>query len=208
MSLINRVLPGRFSAGLLVTCCLLSPLTLAQPGDTEVPAHLQAEEASVNEVFNLRQYSPNFASAGQPTQEQLGALKEAGYERIVYIAFTNNRNAIADEDILVKNLGMDYLHIPVDWEAPLPQDFYVFADAMQRSPERKTLLHCQVNARASAFSFLYRVIYDDVDVATAKADMNTIWQPNTTWRDFIFDVLAEHDVSPECPDCDWTPSDV
>lgn len=208
MLLFNRVKFGRFSAGILVACCLASPLASAQPGETDVPSHLQAEEASVNEVYNLRQYSTNFASAGQPTQEQLGALKEAGYERIVYIAFTNNRNAIADEDILVKNLGMDYLHIPVDWEAPLPQDFYVFADAMQRNPDRKTLLHCQVNARASAFSFLYRVIYEDVDVATAKADMNTIWQPNTTWRNFIFDVLAEHDISAECPDCDWTPSDV
>jgi len=198
-----------FSAGIIVACSLLaSPLTVAQLNDAEPPAHLQAEESSVNEVFNLRQYSENFASAGQPTQEQLGALKEAGFERIVYIAFTNNRNAIPDEDILVKNLGMDYLHIPVDWNNPLPQDFYVFADAMQRSPERKTLLHCQVNARASAFSFLYRVIYDDVSVSAAKADMDTIWQPNTTWRDFIFAVLAEHDISPECDDCNWTPSDV
>jgi protein tyrosine phosphatase (PTP) superfamily phosphohydrolase (DUF442 family) len=223
MFMFDRVKIGRVSAGkkisagvsaavsaaIIVACSLLSsPPAMAQLNDAEPPAHLQAEQASVNEVFNLRQYSENFASAGQPTQEQLGALKEAGFERIIYIAFTNNRNAIADEDILVKNLGMDYLHIPVDWNNPLPQDFYVFADAMQRNPERKTLLHCQVNARASAFSFLYRVIYEDVDVATAKADMDTIWQPNTTWRDFIFEILAENDISPACDECNWTPSDV
>ena len=62
-----------------------------------------------------------------------------------------------------------------------------------------------MNARATAFSFLYRVIYADVPLAQAKADMNTVWQPNEVWRDFIFTVLAENDISPDCEDCDWTP---
>jgi len=156
-------------------------------------------------ITNFRQYSPTFASAGQPASEQFQALKDAGFERIVYIAFTNSGdNAIADEDTIVKGLGMEYLQIPVDFGAPLPSEFYVFADAMRRYPDKKTLLHCQVNARATAFSFLYRVIYDDVPVAQAKADMNTVWQPYGPWRDFIFTVLEENQISPHCDGCDWS----
>lgn len=155
-------------------------------------------------ITNFRQYSPNFASSGQPTLEQLTAIKENGFERVVYIAFTNNPNAIADEDLVVKGLGMEYMQIPVDFENPLPDDFYAFADSMRRNTDKKTLLHCQVNARATAFSFLYRVIYDNVPIAAAKADMNSVWQPNEVWRDFIFTVLAQNNISPECPDCDWT----
>jgi hypothetical protein len=49
------------------------------------------------------------------------------------------------------------------------------------------------------------VIYEDVPVEQAKADMNTVWQPNAVWRDFIFAVLAEHGKSAECANCDWTP---
>jgi hypothetical protein len=75
---------------------------------------------------------------------------------------------------------------------------------MQRNTDKKTLLHCQVNARATAFSFLYRVIYEDVPIAQAKEDMNTVWQPNEVWRDFIFAVMSENDRSPECEGCDWT----
>jgi hypothetical protein len=93
----------------------------------------------------------------------------------------------------------------VDFSNPLPSEFYAFADSMQRNTGKKTLLHCQVNARATAFSFLYRVIYEDVPVAEAKADMNTVWQPNEVWRDFIFEVLAQNDFDPNCPGCDWTP---
>lgn len=164
------------------------------------------DNATLAEVFNFRQYSDTFASAGQPTAEQFSAIRDAGYDRIIYIAFTNNQNAVANADQIVKGLGMDYIHIPVDWNNPTKRDFYAFADAMQRESDMKTLLHCQVNARATAFSFLYRVIYDDVPVAEAKADMNTVWQPNETWRDLIFALLAENDIAPECEGCDWTPS--
>lgn len=170
------------------------------------PAAYAVEEVdpALAAITNFRQYSPVFASAGQPTREQFTTIKENGFERVVYIAFTNNPNAVADEDTVVKGLGMEYMQIPVDFNNPLPADFYAFADSMRRNTDKKTLLHCQVNARATAFSFLYRVIFENVPVAAAKADMNTVWQPNEVWRDFIFTVLAENSISPECPECDWT----
>ncbi len=166
---------------------------------------LEEADPTLQEILNFRQYSPTFASAGQPTREQFEVLKEQGFERIVYIAFTNNPNAIADEDLLVKGLDMEYMQIPVDFSNPLPSDFYAFADSVRRDRDKKTLLHCQVNARATAFSFLYRVIFEDVPVEQAKEDMNSVWQPNEVWRDFIFELLAQNGKSPECPGCDWTP---
>jgi len=162
-----------------------------------------ALSADLSEIRNFREYSPTFASAGQPTKEQLGLLKGEGYERVAYIAFSNSRGAIADEDAIVKELGMDYVQVPVVWDAPSKSDFYAFAGAMQREPGRKTLLHCQANFRASAFAFLYRVLYEDIPVAQAKADMNSVWQPNETWRSLIFAVLEDNDISPHCDGCDW-----
>ena len=100
---------------------------------------------------------------------------------------------------------MDYVQVPVIWDAPSVSDFYAFAGAMQREPGKKTLLHCQANYRASAFAFLYRVLFLDVPVAEAKADMNAVWTPNETWRDLIFAVLADNGISPDCAGCDWTP---
>lgn len=166
---------------------------------------LEDVDQALDEITNFRQYSNSFASSGQPTREQFQTLADNGFERVVYIAFTNNQNALSDADQLVKSLGMEYMHVPVDFNNPLPDDFYAFADSMQRNTGKKTLLHCQVNARATAFSFLYRVIYEDVPVAEAKADMNTVWQPNAVWRDFIFEVLAQNGKSPDCEGCDWTP---
>ena len=173
-------------------------------GVTSFVHAVEPTDPSLADIINFRQYSPTFASAGQPTREQFSAIAENGFERIVYIAFTNNPNALPDADQVVKGLGMEYMHIPVTFNNPLASDFYAFADSLRRDDDKKTLLHCQVNARASAFSFLYRVIYEGVDMAEAKADMNTVWQPNEVWRDFIFAVLAENGLSPECEACDWT----
>ena len=168
-------------------------------------AAVEEADPALAEITNFRQYSPAFASAGQPTREQLQAVADNGFERVIYIAFTNNPNALPDEDILVKELGMEYTQIPVDFSNPLPSEYYAFADSMQRNQSRKTLLHCMVNARATAFSLLYRVLNEDVPMAEAKADMNTVWQPNAVWRDFIFEVLEENEVDPNCEGCDWTP---
>jgi protein tyrosine phosphatase (PTP) superfamily phosphohydrolase (DUF442 family) len=159
--------------------------------------------AKLSEISNFREYSPGFASSGQPTQEQLELLKSEGFERIVYIAFSDSGKAIANEDVIVKELGMEYVQIPVIWDKPSTSDFYAFADVMQRYPDKKSLLHCLVNFRASAFSFLYRVLFQNVSVTDAKADMNTVWQPDETWRDLIFSILEENGKSAQCDDCDW-----
>ena len=183
----------------------LSSLLILMPLLAGSASAVEEADPALAEITNFRQYSSTFASSGQPSREQFSTIAENGFERIVYIAFTNNQNALPDADLVVKGLGMEYMQVPVDFNNPLPSDFYAFADSMRRNTDKKTLLHCQVNARATAFSFLYRVIYADVPVAQAKADMNTVWQPNEVWRDFIFTVLAENAISPDCEDCDWTP---
>jgi hypothetical protein len=52
---------------------------------------------------------------------------------------------------------------------------------------------------------LYRVIYQDVPVAEAKQDLDSVWTPNTVWTSFILELLEENGISPECEGCDWTP---
>lgn len=162
-----------------------------------------AFSAELSGISNFREYSPSFSSSGQPTQEQIELLKSEGFERIIYIAFSDSGKAFANEDVIVKKHGMEYIHIPVIWDNPTASDFYAFADVMQRYPDKKSLLHCQVNYRASAFSFLYRVLYLDVPVAEAKADMNSVWQTDETWRNLIFSILEENGKSAQCEGCNW-----
>lgn len=180
------------------------PRTLILPALVFAGFSSQVFADALDEIRNYREYSPLFSSAGQPSEEQLQDLGEAGFERIVYIAFANSRGAIADEDQRVKDLGMDYVQIPVVWEAPTRADFELFAAAMESAPGKRTLLHCQANYRASAFAFLYRVLYRDVPMSEAKADMNSVWMPDGAWKQLIFELLEAHGKSPDCAGCDWS----
>lgn len=157
----------------------------------------------ISDIDNYREYSPYFSSSGQPDAKQLKALSEAGFRRVIYLAFSDNKTAIKTEDRVVKSLGMDYVHIPVDFDQPTLDDFEDFAAILSRDKSTRTLLHCQINLRASAFSFLYRVIYGGVSMADAKSDLDAIWQPDKVWYQFIVDVLKQHGLSQECDDCDW-----
>jgi len=159
-------------------------------------------------IANYREYSPQFSSSGQPTADQLKAASEAGFKRVIYLAFTDNHTAIKTEDRVVKTLNMDYAHIPVDFDKPTLQDFENFAAIMNRDGRERTLLHCQINLRASTFSFLYRVIYGSVPMAEAKQDMDAIWIPDEVWYKFIVDVLKQHGLSHECDRCDWAENEL
>jgi len=158
---------------------------------------------TLNDIDHYLEYSESFASAGQPTEVEFELIRDAGFERVIYIAFSSDGNALASEDKLVRDLGMEYVHIPVAWASPTVADFENFAAVMQADPEKQTLLHCQVNMRASAFGFLYRVLHEGVPMAEAKADMNTVWEPNESWRRLIFDVLEVNGLSPDCEACRW-----
>jgi recombinational DNA repair protein (RecF pathway) len=61
-----------------------------------------------------------------------------------------------------------------------------------------------VNFRASSFSFLYRVLYADVPLSETKDALDSVWIPNGTWRAFLFEVLEENGVDPDCDACLWS----
>ena len=166
-------------------------------------SHFCSADDDLSTIINYHEYSPRFSSSGQPTAAQLKAVSEAGFKRVVYLAFSDNHTAIDAEDRVVKKLGMDYVHIPVDFDNPTLEDFEDFAAVMKRDESKRTLLHCQINLRASTFSFLYRVIYGGVPMAQAKQDLDAIWVPDEVWYKFIVTVLQQHGLSHECAECDW-----
>ena len=141
-------------------------------------------------LLNQIDYSPSLTTSGQPTEEALGLAARSGYSRVIFLAFSNHQNALEHEDEMVKALDMEFIHIPVEWEAPSLADFGAFVAAMQAPTQQRTLLHCEVNFRASVFGFLYQVIFESVPMDEAISLMHAIWIPNEVWEDFIVRVLT------------------
>lgn len=164
-------------------------------------ARLAAAE-SVEDIVNYVRYSPTLASSGQPTAEQLAAVAADGVQRVIYLAFSDHDTSLPKEDRIARDLGLRFTQLPVIWEAPGVEDFRAFAALMQSAPEDSTLVHCQINWRASSFVFLYRVVVGRVPLDDAYLDMARVWTPDPNWQQFMADVLMAYGLATDCPSCE------
>ena len=112
---------------------------------------------SLSEIHSFRSVGDKLGTAGQPTQEQFRTVHEAGFEAVINLALPTSDNALANEGSIVTDLGMSYVHIPVDFKAPTSRDFQLFCRVMEAFDEQSVFVHCAANKRVSAFVFLHRL---------------------------------------------------
>jgi len=143
--------------------------------------------AELKDIYNFLPLTETILTSGQPTEEQFATVAAAGVGTVVNLALSSSTNALADEEAIVRNQGMDYIHIPVIWEKPDLVELEKFMDSMDRLKGRKTLVHCAANMRVSAFVALYRILRLGWTRDKAFRDLNRIWNPDETqvWKKFI-----------------------
>jgi uncharacterized protein (TIGR01244 family) len=116
--------------------------------------------------------------SGQPTAQALRDLHGQGVTTVVNLRTPEemSKRVPFDEAALVKELGMEYVYIPMRGTAEFPYSpaaVKAFAAAMT-SAKGKVLLHCTIAWRASHLWAAYLIQYRDVPVATALQQARTI----------------------------------
>ena len=176
------VIVGVFAVGIVLGAVLYAYAPeLLRTGSAEPPANFVAVSERIH-------------TSGQPSAAQLGGLKEKGYDLIINLAPPTTLGSISDEGMLVARTGISYLNIPVDWHSPRYEDFELFSNILKQSGSMHVLVHCQVNKRASVFTFLYRVVHDSAAPHRAWENVNAVWVPDEHWRDFARMVLKRHRI--------------
>jgi protein tyrosine phosphatase (PTP) superfamily phosphohydrolase (DUF442 family) len=140
----------------------------------------------LGEIHQYRQAAPDLATSGQPSEAQVRQIAEAGYEVVINLALHDDpRYSLKDEAALVTALGLEYVHIPVQFGAPTESDLARFFDAMESHQGRRIWLHCAANMRVTAFLGLYRQIREGWTEDRAFELMDAVWKPNAVWSAFI-----------------------
>lgn len=135
--------------------------------------------------------SDRVGTAGQPTAAQFKDIQAAGYQSIVNLALVSSTDAIPEEGDIVSQLGMEYVHIPVDWEVPALDDLTRFFEVMDQRSHTQVFVHCAKNMRVSAFMYLYRVLRQRMAPEEAQQALLQIWQPIPHWQAFMERAIAE-----------------
>lgn len=148
---------------------------------------------TINDIIYFLSVGTLLSTSGQPTEAQLSALADQGYEVVINLGLHNDpRYSLPDEAGLVKSLGMTYIHIPVQFNVPSENDLESFFIAMESHQNKKVHVHCAANARVTAFLGLYHLIRQGKSKEEAFAPMKSIWEPDDVWSSFINSMLAKH----------------
>jgi uncharacterized protein (TIGR01244 family) len=138
------------------------------PVNLDITGLFQAKFASVGSDLFI---------GGQPTEKALRDLKARGVTTVINLRMPEEMKQIGfDEAALVKELGMNYVHIPMRGSAENPygpQQLDQFASAIA-SADGKVLLHCTVAWRASHIWAAYLIRDRGVPADSAIAQTRSI----------------------------------
>lgn len=144
---------------------------------------------------NVVVISDKLVTSGQPGAGALSMLGAQGYGAVIYLAPPGMPDAVAGEAEIVRGQGLEYIQIPIDFGRPAASDVEAFAAAMQRLGERKVLVHCQVNMRASSMVFLYRATVRREEPDRAYEAVARVWSPRGPWKALIVSELRKAGVA-------------
>ncbi len=132
-------------------------------------------------AMNYHVIDDRLATGGHFTDGGLEALVDRGLDVVIDLREeppTGRREAL-------EAAGVQWIHLPVSWKAPKPADFERFRGVLARVRGERVLVQCAANYRASAMTYLYRVLEEQADEREARADLETVWRPNRTWRTYM-----------------------
>ncbi len=156
----------RFAAVLLA---LVPAALAAQSGPVPFPEKLP----NIGYQDAFARVGPNLYIGGQPTDSALRALKAEGITTVITLRTPPelaNRQAVPfDEEKLVKELGMTWIHIPVRGDStwPYTPEAVDKLAAALKGAKGRVLLHCTIAYRASHLYTAYLVKYRGLPLDSA-----------------------------------------
>ena len=138
-------------------------------------------------IYHWRRLSGTITTSGQPTEDQLKDIASLGVKAIINLGLHNHEKALDDEAASVGALGMEYVHIPVDFSDPTDEDFALFCGAMSEVKDNTIHIHCIANLRVTAFLYRYQRDVLKRGEAESRALMDSVWRPGGVWAKFIGD---------------------
>lgn len=117
-------------------------------------------------------------------------LAQLGVRSVINLALDDHPEALPGEAAAMDDAGLDYLHIPIPFDAPDVAHYEAFKEAVAKSPG-PVHVHCIMNWRVSALFYLLH-LEEGMPEGEARAIMALQWDPLTAgepyarpWADLI-----------------------
>ena len=164
--------------GLIVLCCFVRAAA-AQEGITAV---------------NFLRVNEEVCTAGQPSLEDLAKLKAQGIRSVINLRRASEHN-LEEESAKARELGLRYIHIPVDGNNIQDAQVEEFLKAAADPENRPMFIHCAAANRVGGFWMIRRVLADHQPLEEAEAEARKIGMCSGTVRDFALAYIARQQAA-------------
>ena len=130
-------------------------------------AGAQMDTAHSGPVMNYHRVNDRLVTGGHLLDGGTSALAEQG----VKVAIDLRDDPPSGERERFAEQGIEWINIPVEWRDPRRADFDRFSETMREHQDDHVLVQCAANYRASAMTYLYRVVVENVPEDEATEDL-------------------------------------
>ena len=131
-------------------------------------AQEQAVPAEISGIPNYYRLREDIATAGQPTDEALEAVKESGFKAVLNLR--TEQEGSLEEAPKVEALGLKYYNIPIGRDGFSPEKVEKFHEIIEDPSNRPILVHCASSNRVGAMWFINEVLKEGRDEEEALAE--------------------------------------
>jgi protein tyrosine phosphatase (PTP) superfamily phosphohydrolase (DUF442 family) len=145
----------------------------------------------VEEIDHFLRVDERVCTGGQPTMDQLGALRDDGICAIIDLraAAEHDLEAEASE---ARRLGLRFVSIPVTATDPRPEQANAFLAATGDPAVFPLFVHCASGNRVGAFWMIRRVLVDGWTPERAEYEARRIGLRSPTLLEFARDYIRAH----------------
>lgn len=151
---------------------------------------------AISGVANACQILPTVVTGGQPTANHLKALKEAGGEIVLDLRDPMEPRPVA-EAALVRELGMEYINIPVRAGSLDDSTLEQILGVLRRAGERTVFFHCGSGSRVGGALIPYFILDQGLEEQEAVDQAMRVGLRSAEYMGWGLDYARRNQNSPQ-----------
>jgi uncharacterized protein (TIGR01244 family) len=148
--------------------------------------------ASIN---NFKQLSPEIATAGQPSDADLKALKDAGFKTILNLR--PPAEGSLEEKPKVESLGMTYVNIPITPDTITEEKIQLFSEVVGDASNKPLLIHCASANRVGGLWYIHRRLKEGAPEEKSLSEAHDIGLTSPALEQIVRDHVEKHKTKPQ-----------
>jgi uncharacterized protein (TIGR01244 family) len=144
-------------------------------------------------ITNYTKVDAVVACGGATETSALKGLKADGFKTIINLRQPTEQGANIEQNVAeAKSLGLNYVNIPVNGQAPDPKAVDQFLETIANKANQPAYIHCASASRVGALWLVKRVLQDGWAVEKATEEAKLIGLRSAPLEKFALDYIAAH----------------